>query len=136
MRILITGSRDWPNDGSVERAIQEAVTNPVPHLTATIVHGDCPSGADAIAKRYGESQAPWFDVEGHPAGPFVWKEGKKGFFLRNKHMVDLGADICLAFVMPCNKPEHRSQGPHDSHGTKMTIDLAMNAGITVKVYRP
>jgi len=136
VRILITGSRDWPDDGSVGRAIQAAMTNPVPHLTATIVHGDA-VGADTWAKQYAEAQAPWIDAEAHPVtSANVRLQGKRAYFLRNKLMVDLGADICLAFIMPCSKPEHADQPPHDSHGSKMTVDLAMNAGITVKEYRP
>lgn len=136
MRILITGSRDWPDDGSVGRAIQAAMTNPVPHLTATIVHGDA-IGADTWAKQYAEAQAPWIEHEAYPVtASNVKMQGKRAYYLRNKYMVDLGADICLAFVMPCRKPEHAHQAPHDSHGSKMTVDLAMDQGIPVKVFRP
>ncbi len=46
-------------------------------------------------------------------------------------MVDLGADICVAFIMPCCKPEHADQPPHASHGTDHCKNLARRAGITV-----
>ncbi|MER7500481.1 SLOG family protein [Nonomuraea pusilla] len=123
-RILITGSRTW----SDERTIWDALTGTIDQAASTgehefvVVHGHCPRGADAIADFYCEDQAGWRDnmsqvlaVERHPADwatctaacPTTWHRhtGRGGFTFcplaghhRNQHMVNLGADILLAFV--------------------------------------
>lgn len=88
MRVLITGSRDWGN-----RAVIEEALSPYSQSSSVLVSGNCPSGADAIAEEIWESWG--LVVERHPAD---WKKhGKKAGFLRNQQMVDLGADVCLAF---------------------------------------
>jgi Protein of unknown function (DUF2493). len=56
MRILVTGSRDWEGIQAQEKihavlaaaqALAEQLGCPL-----TVVHGDCPTGADAIADRW------------------------------------------------------------------------------------
>ncbi len=123
MRILVTGSRDWSDFHRLQGVLKGlAATEEV-----TLVHGDCPTGANHLAAEWAE-KVGW-NVEAHPA---PWKElGKRAGFQRNKHMVDLGADICVAFLMPCRKPEHTDQPPHPSHGTDHCKNLAKQAGITV-----
>jgi hypothetical protein len=118
MRILITGSRNWPDDGTVEQAILD-VKNwfYFDWEDVVIVHGDCPTGADAIADEF----ATEYDikVERHPAD---WKKhGRAAGPIRNQEMVDLGADICLAFPLP------------DSRGTIHCMKAAKKAGIPVKL---
>jgi len=114
MRILVTGSRDWPDDGSVETALRKLRSENYLKTGSdqvTVVHGDCPTGADAYAKRWARSFG-----EAHPAD---WKKhGKAAGPLRNKHMVNLGADICLAFIL------------NQSKGASGCADLAEKAGIT------
>lgn len=91
----------------------------------TVVHGKCPNGADlhaalwCIAAR--DAQANVIE-EPHPA---AWDQhGKRAGFLRNSKMVDLGADVCLAFIR------------EESKGASMTADLAEQAGIeTVRFIR-
>lgn len=47
-------------------------------------------------------------------------------------MVELGADIVLAFQKTCQKcPD----ADHGSHGTQHTIDLARAAGLRVEIYQ-
>jgi hypothetical protein len=114
MRVLITGSRDWWDVTTIMGAllpIHEA------HPEAVLVSGGCPSGADAIA------EAIWhgFDgeVEVHPAN---WKLGKSAGILRNNEMVDLGADVCLAFRK------------NYSRGTTHCANAATMAGIPTTWY--
>ncbi len=123
LRILVTGSRDWNDAFRLHRAL-DALECP---SNVTLVHGDCPTGADRMAAE--RAKALGWNVEPHPA---PWKEfGKRAGFLRNEHMVNLGADICVAFIMPCRKAEHADQPQHPSHGTDHCKNLAKQAGITV-----
>lgn len=135
MRILITGSRDWPDEEFVWEMIDIAIL----HRDAfgehdeswgrqiTIVHGACPTGADAHASNYCEDHAGWWDNEGialseepHPAN---WKDlGKRAGFVRNSHMVNLGADLCLAFIKD------------DSKGASHTAAFAEERGIPTRRY--
>lgn len=131
MRVLVTGSRDWTDRETVYRAIvqlqeqhaergYDGQGNFVDWLVDgwVIVHGACPTGADAIADDFATTS--WMAVERHPAD---WKKyGRRAGFLRNAEMVELGADICLAFQR--NK----------SKGTQHTIDLARKAGIPVRLF--
>lgn len=134
MRILVTGSRNWVDKVRVYHALNETA-----RFQAVVVHGACPTGADAIASKWCQMQEDVTE-EPHPA---KWRRRNGSYdpmagFKRNAEMVDLGADICLAFVMPCTKPNcpKRHGHPHDSHGTSHTIELARAAGITVKEFRP
>lgn len=127
-RILVTGSRDWEDHDAVRDALATAIYQKVP---AVIVHGACPRGADAMAswwvRRYRH-----LDVteEAHRAETFgPWPRCGP---LRNEHMVNLGADICLAFIGPCTSTRCRKPGPHPSHGASGCADLAEEAGIYVR----
>lgn len=119
-RILITGSRSWTNAALISKAMADAIINAgaLQHET-WIVHGDCPIGADNLAHNIA---AQWgANVEAHPA---EWDEyGKAAGFIRNAEMVNLGADVCLAFIKD------------NSKGASHTLDLANRAGIPVQVFR-
>lgn len=117
MRILVTGSRDWTDIDTVRDALTVAVYQ---NLPAVIVHGACLSGADAIASWWVRQFSRNLDIteERHPAD---WtRHGKRAGFLRNAHMVDLGADVCLAFIR------------NGSRGASHTAALAEKAGISVR----
>lgn len=118
MRVLVTGSRDWPSRFAVYTALEEIALQLIPGEVLTVVHGDCPRGADWFARSWCEHRADRYPIvhEPHPAD---WKtHGKKAGFLRNAEMVKLGADVCLAFIKG------------NSRGASMTKDLAEKAGIT------
>jgi len=85
MRILVTGSRDWTDDKAIAEALLET-RSPHPQRI-TVVHGGA-RGTDLLA-HYWATKWGWI-TEAHPAGP----DPKA----RNQRMVDLGADVCLAFA--------------------------------------
>lgn len=125
-RILVTGSRDWTDRQAVYEALHEHAPLSRPF---TVVHGGCPSGADALATDW--CRANHLEPEVHRA---QWRTyGKRAGFMRNTEMADLGAAVCLAFVVPCAKPEHATQEPHDSHGTAHMMGECRARGIPVVV---
>ncbi|MFE6080011.1 SLOG family protein [Streptomyces virginiae] len=99
-RILVTGSRDWTDEQLIRRALEAAWTEQDSDRLLVIVHGACPTGADAHASRfvadchaYGHTTVT---EEPHPAD---WKRnGRAAGPLRNAAMVTAGADLCLAFI--------------------------------------
>ncbi|QCX81180.1 hypothetical protein C9F11_37985 [Streptomyces sp. YIM 121038] len=115
-RILVTGSRAWDDVLTVEGALAVACYQKVP---AVIVHGACPNGADAIASRWTRThRVIGLTEEMHPAN-WQWL-GKRAGFVRNQLMVDLGADLVLAFIKD------------GSRGASHTAALAERAGIPVR----
>jgi hypothetical protein len=75
--------------------------HPVDYITTgwVIVPGASKRGADAIADDFAVTH--WMDVERHPAD---WKRyGRGAGPIRNQEMVDLGADVCLAFIKDGSK---------------------------------
>lgn len=129
MRILVTGSRSWPDRNDVYRELNNTCaefglnfepdehgnTMPDPRKF-TLVHGACPQGADLFADDWAVSA--FFVPERHPA---EWERyGKRAGFVRNAEMVNLGADLCLAFIHS------------NSRGASMTANLAERAGIRTR----
>lgn len=123
-RLLVTGSRDWIDRdliwGALWDGLQEMAADTV------LVHGDA-RGADRLAA---ETWSTWgMPVEAHPAD---WAQhGKRAGYVRNAEMVDAGADLCLAFILPCTKPGCPKKRPHGTHGASGCADLADKAGIPV-----
>lgn len=130
-RLLVTGSRDWTDQLAIVKALWDAHAELSPG-TITLVHGACPTGADHIADMvWSTNQHP---VERHPAERYGrWPACGP---IRNKAMVDLGADLCLAFINPCTSRRCVRRDVHDSHGAAHCVTLAIKAGIPVRVFRP
>lgn len=120
MRILVCGSRNFTDEELIERVLSKAKKLEQP---ITLVHGDCPRGADNIADRIARKFG--WNIEKHPA---QWDlHGKKAGFLRNAEMVNTGVDYCLAFTTH-NGDEKISQG------TSHTVNLARKKNITTRVF--
>jgi hypothetical protein len=120
MRIIVTGSREWTD----KRAIRDAILNTLHRMNTgfgphTLVHGDCPTGADVLA-----DEVWWETFPTTPIPPEIhranWKlNGRAAGPIRNQQMIDQGADVCIAFPLG------------DSRGTRDCIRRAEAAGIPV-----
>lgn len=118
MRVIVTGSRAWPDPVRVAHELNQLYLQHGPY---TLIHGACATGADAAAHH-------WYEITGADLGvieikyPAAWEAyGKRAGPMRNEKMVkEAGADLVLAFPL------------FDSRGTKHTIELAEAAGIPVK----
>lgn len=111
-RILITGSRNWPDAGTVYPVLAASAT----HANVVVVHGGAP-GADSIAGWWVDDHPDLATQEVHPAD---WKKhGRAAGPIRNQEMVDSGADVCLAFPLGA------------SRGTRDCMRRAAAAGIPV-----
>ncbi|GAB2666505.1 SLOG family protein [Nocardia goodfellowii] len=118
LRILLTGSRSWTDRTTVHQALAEHHNQ---DIALTVVHGDNPHGADRIARNWCIRHTDVTE-ERHPAD---WeRHGKAAGPIRNAHMVELGADLVLAFPLPS------SRGTHDC------INRAKTAGIPIRIVPP
>lgn len=126
MRVLVTGSRDWSDHNAIHEALLDHLT-----LQDTLVVGDCPTGADAIALSEAKRTAANFEVheakwDEHTDACPDWCKVRSRCRIagprRNQEMVDSGVDICLAFPLG------------ESRGTKDCMRRAKKAGVTVLEY--
>ena len=118
-RVLITGSRKWTDRKTLGSAIDCEIRAAYPD-EVMVIHGWCPSGADKLADEFvAKWPFPGLTVTRYAAD---WSLGKHAGFIRNQKMVDLGADVCLAF------PTAGSKGTWDC------IRRAQAAGIEVKIF--
>lgn len=154
-RVLVTGSRDWVDRHTIVEALDP--WREVDGAPSVLVHGAA-EGLDRAAAHF---WTQWgLPVEPRPAkwaqhswqDPAVasglitgwecpdWHAGKrtclKAGFRRNAEMVALGADVCLAFLMPCSKRGCAEPHPHSSHGAWGCAQLAMQAGIDTVTHKP
>lgn len=129
-RVLVTGSRNWTDRTAVftSLAIQAVATDEL-----VVVHGGA-KGADALADMFARRH-PRARAEVHPADWDRECDGECKHYerrrpdgrlycpvagvVRNQKMVDLGADICLAFPLG------------ESKGTRDCMRRAAKAGIQV-----
>jgi len=121
-RVLVTGSRDWDKPELVCLALDAAFCDATnARRLMVLVHGACPSGADAQAvdwHLYMTSRGLPVKVEAHPAD---WAtHGRAAGPRRNAAMVAAGADLCLAFIKD------------GSRGASHTAGLAEKAGIPTR----
>lgn len=163
-RILVTGSRSWPNPAPVADVLDAQLAALPAGGTLTVVVGydpqrRYPPGVDKITYEYCESVAAFAERQGkalvaetHPAdwqapcrpecdhGPRPVNRRGRDYCpaagdYRNVGMVVRGARFCLAFIMPCAKPRCRKKSSHGSHGAAHCAALAEAAGIETTRYR-
>lgn len=114
MRVIVTGSRAYTRRDLIEERFD--ALGPGPH---TIVHGGCPTGADAVADEL--ARARGWDVVVYEAD---WRKlGRSAGPIRNARMVADGADLVIAFPMNGGR----------SNGTYNAIQHARRAGLQVAV---
>ena len=118
-RLLITGSRDGWDYDHLTRVLEEWYAELSQYgQEVVLVHGAA-EGVDTQAALYWTALGR--PVEPHPA---KWKVyGMKAGPIRNSEMVELNADICIAF------PGKKSVGTHDC------AKKAKARGIKTIVYR-
>jgi len=123
-RILVTGSRDWPKPAAVRDALWRISSDMAPTRRPAIIHGACPTGPDWVAAMWTRSFGKSLFNATEEAHPADWRPGgvldKSAGFRRNAEMVQLGADLCLAFIKD------------GSRGASHTAALAEQAGIPVR----
>jgi hypothetical protein len=142
MRILITGSRSWKDTDAAHRALDEMAraARQSGYSGVTVVHGGA-KGADTSAGVWAATRKHlgWpVDHEPHPVSGAEWRtRGNRAGHERNQRMVDLGADVCLAFINPCEKETCRKEPkPHGTHGTTDCIERCEAEGIRVIPFVP
>jgi len=128
MRVLVTGSRDWPDQSRLWEALDLAYENRASRDGIfLVVHGGA-KGADTMAMAWCRGrrrdgalsiyhemhQARWMQ-----AGKFVKAAGHQ----RNQRMVDKGADMALAFIR------------NDSPGATGCVRMIERAGIPLTIHR-
>jgi hypothetical protein len=141
-RILVSGSRDWPESKDGRATVHSAVLTAADNMahptvdgawpTVTLVHGDA-RGLDRMAAQVGRELG--MQVEGHPAdwvtcspdcrpGHRKTKNGREycpdAGPRRNQEMVDLGADVVLGFPLGSGWS-----------GTRHCMDAGRKAGLHV-----
>lgn len=127
MRILITGSRNWTDVNAIHAdMLLEAVTGCWNDMSSvTVMHGGCPTGADAIADRLARQLG--FNVFIYPAD---WEGlGKAAGPTRNKRMVE----ECADYVNNGGKAVVLAFRKGKSRGTTSTIKFAEDHGLTIRI---
>lgn len=141
-RILITGSRDWTDVFLIERALMEAFVDLGCDTSTILVEGGA-KGADLLAAELWRGPLRRGVVEEHPAdwencAPWCKLSHRRrrpdadgnmvdycpsAGIRRNQMMVNLGADVCLAFIKD------------NSRGASHAAKCAEKAGIPVRYFR-
>jgi hypothetical protein len=113
-RVLVTGSRTWTDEAAIRAAL--AALHREHGARLVVVHGACPTGADAVAERWCRDAG--VPVERYPADWSTY--GRSAGPHRNREMVNTGPDLCLAFILDA------------SRGATGCADAAKIAGISVR----
>lgn len=134
MRLLVTGSRNFRSRSKLyveldywyEGWLRNDIRQRNPE-TFTLVHGACPTGADAMAEgwahyrnRIKKPGTPDIIIEPHP--PELDRFGSPmAYAIRNRDMAESFPDACVAFY----------QEGERNKGTKMTVKFAVDNNVPV-----
>lgn len=139
--ILLTGSRGLEDYNLVARQLAIAFSNAkeAGYEKVIVRHGKCKTGADAFAAEFCnkvEEAIPGLIIE-QDAMPAKWGPDRNPAAgpIRNKAMVDKGADECLAFIGDCTSARCPRTDKHPSHGASGCAKLAEQAKIPTKYFR-
>lgn len=112
-RIAVTGSRDWANVDAVVNSLDSCK---IRFGKFILVHGGCPTGADAIAHKWAQNNGIRTEVF------FAdWSRGRRAGPERNIEMAESKPDMCIAFPLG---------GP----GTEGCVDAMRKNGVETHVY--
>lgn len=144
-RLLITASRTFTYVDVIEETLAAIWWEWGRPRDAVIVVGGA-IGGDKISERlwrrrglpYELHRPNWHE---HADDCPAWHAGReichRAGHRRDEHMVDLGADVCQAFIAACVRPSTGSckgqPDPHGSHGATETARKAKAAGIDTRV---
>lgn len=115
-RLLVSGSREWDQEHVLQMIIAQYWVLYGDDLV--VVHGDCPRGADRMAREFCVRHG--ITEERYPAN---WNRlGKAAGHIRNQKMVDTGPDMAIFFIRGI------------SLGTRNCLAAARKAGIPTNVF--
>lgn len=115
MRLLVSGSRDFVDRDLLAQLLTRKWME---HEDLIIVHGDCPSGLDRLAR----SWARWEGIPDEPY-PADWnKYGKAAGPIRNQEMIDSKPDEAWFFPVGA------------ARGTRDCFERAERAGIPYVIF--
>jgi predicted Fe-Mo cluster-binding NifX family protein len=117
-RVIVSGSRIFREKKVLELVLEELQKE---HPNLLIIEGEA-KGADVMARDWAQENGVPF--EKYPVTKADWEaKGKAAGVIRNKQMLDTGADLVIAFPVGQAK------------GTNNMIKIARKAGVEVRVYR-
>jgi hypothetical protein len=135
LRVLITGSRVFTERDTIAAALT-LVHRENPGRPIIVCHGQA-TGADSLSGSVARQHPGRLIEEAHPAD---WRPGgvynSMAGFDRNQLMVDLGAEVCLAFLQDgernsgtrdCIRRAKKAKIPVREHWSKPAFDLTKPA---------
>ena len=122
-RVLVTSSRSWDRDDVIWESLDILARAALDagYDRVVLVHGACPTGGDAHADAWYRAKRGEMPL-GVERWAAKWAQyGPSAGYLRNKEMVEAGADVCLAAIRDLSK------------GASMCAERAEWAGIPVQL---
>lgn len=117
-RIMVTGSRTWPETPLGRHIVTRAIATEIGvDQPAELVSGRCPTGADKIAEDWWEE---FMSIDTNLRFPARWSVlGLRAGHVRNGQEIAMMPDVVLAFMLG------------QTSGTQDAINQAREAGIPV-----
>lgn len=106
MKIMIVGSKAWSNEELIRSVLGRVWEENGCPENVVLVHGNDPSGADMMCDKYAVEHG-W---SLHIIKPDHDKDGKRAYEVRNRKLLNCGADIALVFSTRRYRPEKMISG--------------------------